>query len=451
MSVIRWVVSALLAAIALSSPVAALEFVVTRLDDPAPDGCIAGDCSLREAVITANQLSGPDRILLPAGLVILSRTTGGSGASVGDLDLLDAVEIIGSGAETTVILASPDNRHFNVTPGVVATIRQLRLDGGRAQFGGAILDNGSLTLEDAILTSNQATGDGGALRSAAGTPAIVRRVQFIGNSTAGNGGAIFSGSGAHVSDSLFDDNSALRGGAIYGYDLRVRASLFTDNTGIAGGGAIYGAPGSSASYAEIVGSTFVGNQAGSKSLGGALHLAHGFAVTSSTFSANSAGADGAIHTGNANLGERRIVASTFTGNNASGPGSAVHYASANNAHLMLFNNIVSGSCFRNGAGSGGFRGDGNVESPGNSCALGGGQNLVNVGAAALALGVLTDNGGSTPTHAPAANSVAVGAGSQAECERLDQRGRVRHDGDCDAGSVEVGALDDVLFRNGFGL
>ncbi len=449
MSIIRRVASTLLAIAGLPLPAAALDFVVTRLDDPAPDGCIAGDCSLREAVITANQLSGPDRIQLPAGLYILSRTSGGSGAAVGDLDLLDAVEISGVSADTTVILASQDNRHFNVTPGTVATIRQLRLDGGRAQFGGAILDNGSLTLEDAILTSNQATGDGGALRSAAGAPTIVRRVQFIGNSTAGDGGAIFSGSGAHVSDSHFDGNSALRGGAIYGYDLRVRNSLLEDNTGIAGGGAIYGAAGSSASYAEIVGSTFVGNQAGSKSLGGALHLAHGFAVTSSTFSANSAGAGGAIHTGNANLGERRIAASTFAGNSASGPGSALHFASTNNLHLTLVNNIVAGSCFRNGAGTGTFQGQGNVESPGNSCALGSGQNLVNVSAAALGLGGLADNGGPTPTRAPAAGSVATGAGHQPACERLDQRGYVRHDDDCDAGSVEVGALDDVLFKNGF--
>ena len=36
----------------------AASFTVTRTDDPAPDGCTPGDCSLREAIIDANAAPG---------------------------------------------------------------------------------------------------------------------------------------------------------------------------------------------------------------------------------------------------------------------------------------------------------------------------------------------------------------------------------------------------------
>lgn len=438
------------AALALPMPGLALDFQVSRLDDPVPNGCIAGDCSLREAVVTSNQLSGPDRILLPAGLYLLTRAGSGD-ATVGDLDIVDTVEIVGAGAETTVILASHDNRHFNIA-GSTVTMRHLRLDGGRAGFGGSILHNGSLTLEDATLSNNQATIDGGALRSASGQHMVVRRVRFIDNSAAEDGGAIRSGTpGVWVSDSVFEDNSAGIGGAIAGYDIHVRDSLFDGNSASGNGGAIYGEPGCSCSIVEISGSTFSGNQAGSMNFGGALHVAYEFSVQLSTFAGNSAGGGGAIYVSNAGLGgPYRIAASTFAGNSATLFGSALYFNAPNSANLTLTNTIVAGGCFRAGAGTGVIGGLGNVESPGNTCSLGAG-NLANVTAGQLALGALADNGGPTPTQLPGPASVAIGAGREADCAQLDQRGYVRHDGDCDAGSVEAGALDDVIFRNGLEL
>ena len=65
------------------------------------------------------------------------------------------------------------------------------------------------------------------------------------------------------------------------------------------------------------------------------------------------------------------------------------------------------------------------------------------------LGPLADNGGPTPTHLPQTGSAAINAGSNSVCTVLDQRGYVRIDGACDSGAVEAGALDDVIFRDGF--
>lgn len=435
----------------LASPlsVAALDFTVSRLDDPPPDGCIAGDCSLREAVITANQLSGADRILLQAGLYILTIPGGSaSDATAGDLALLDPVEIVGAGATETVILASHADRHFTVSSGGV-TIRRLRLDGGRQGNGGAILHNGGMTLEDAVLSNNQATIDGGAIRSASGTMMLVRRVQFLGNSAEAQGGAISSGSpGVTVVESLFEDNSAETGGAIGGYDIRVRDSVFAGNTASIAGGAISGAPGYSCSWVSAKDSTFMGNTVGSKSFGGALNLPHPFEVLTSTFSGNSGGAGGAIRVDNDSLGGPYLIAaSTFTGNTAQA-GTALFLSAPDSPDVELSNNIIAGTCARAGAGSGGFDGLGNVESPGDSCNLDAG-NIIGAAPAQLALGPLVDNGGPTPTHLPGAASIVTGAGLDASCTQLDQRGLVRHDGDCDAGSVEVGAIDDVIFRDGF--
>ena len=80
----------------------AMDFTVTRTDDPAPNGCQPGDCSLREAVMVANALPGTDRVFLPAGLYQLTISgTAVDDAAVGDLDIDDNVEILGAGAATT--------------------------------------------------------------------------------------------------------------------------------------------------------------------------------------------------------------------------------------------------------------------------------------------------------------------------------------------------------------
>lgn len=57
-----------LAAATLAAPAMATEnFLVTRFDDPAPDACVPGDCSLREAAMAASANPDYDAITLPAG------------------------------------------------------------------------------------------------------------------------------------------------------------------------------------------------------------------------------------------------------------------------------------------------------------------------------------------------------------------------------------------------
>ncbi|MET0230546.1 MAG: choice-of-anchor Q domain-containing protein, partial [Rhodanobacteraceae bacterium] len=114
--------------------------------------------------------------------------------------------------------------------------------------------------------------------------------------------------------------------------------------------------------------------------------------------------------------------------------------------VNIGNSIVSGSC-RLDAGAL-HHASGNVESPGNGCGLGGG-NQVGVDADDLALGALGNYGGNTPTLVPGTGSVAIDNASNDQCTAYDQRGFARPvEGPCDVGAVEVEGVD-VLFADGF--
>lgn len=71
-------------------------FVVTRFDDPTPNGCQVGDCSLREAVTDANVHHYQDTVQLAAGTYTLTRT----------LVARNSVSLVGAGATSTRIVAS---------------------------------------------------------------------------------------------------------------------------------------------------------------------------------------------------------------------------------------------------------------------------------------------------------------------------------------------------------
>ena len=87
----------LVAALGFSWHAHAVTFVVTRTDDPSPDGCQPGDCSLREAAIAADgndEFAARDVISLPAGAYALT---------LGELPMHQNLEIAGSGSAQTSV------------------------------------------------------------------------------------------------------------------------------------------------------------------------------------------------------------------------------------------------------------------------------------------------------------------------------------------------------------
>lgn len=86
------------ALVGVAAPAAhAAEFLVTRADDPAPNGCLAGDCSLREAVAAAAATPEADLIQLQAGQYQLS---------LGPIELTGTVDIRGAGSDQTRLVGS---------------------------------------------------------------------------------------------------------------------------------------------------------------------------------------------------------------------------------------------------------------------------------------------------------------------------------------------------------
>jgi hypothetical protein len=554
-----------------AGPAWAIDIQVDVLGDPAPDGCTPGSCSLREAVSLANSLAGPDRILLPATPgVPLQLTIPGANEhanATGDLDVLDDLEIVGTGVATTLLVQTTQDRVLQAVMPQDGrlVLRGLTIQGGSASQGGALLSQSLTTIEDVAFVGNTASYEGGAVHFTASydpaileTRLVLRRVrfqdnaatqandayggalhatsfindapvaaiedcQFIGNSSTSGGGAVWltgsinwaggdvavrrslfsanssgrSGGAAlmatsssfrlRIEDSLFDDNvttssdpsaagainldrylsvvmlrstfsanSGNRGGAVRSayWPVQVIDSHFVDNTAAFAGGALW-----AGSQLVVRRSTFESNRVASTSSaddgGGAI----GFAGTAldlrdSTFSGNDAFRGGAI---SLVAGEMRLIGNTLAApafGVAGRMGTAIRIIDADpdNA-LILTTNIVSGSCTFPSGGRQLAAAYANIEAPGNSCrfttAPSNGQNHVSATSAQLALGPLSENGGPTPTRLPGAGSIAIDLGGANNCAATDQRGYARIDALCDIGAVEVGAIPDALFGNGF--
>ncbi|MDQ3262852.1 MAG: DUF11 domain-containing protein [Myxococcota bacterium] len=333
-------------------PMAAAIFVVnTPLDTvdafPGNGACAdaAGNCSLRAAVMESNFNPGDDTIQLPAGIFTLTRAGANEdGATTGDLDIREAVSIVGAGPGATIIQAGPSlagtrvDKIFSVNPtftsafntaitGVTLRYGRNPSPWGGAGFGGALdweaSGTGNLTLTDVIVEDNETLdGDGGGL-ALTSFPAgsgratlnnvIVRRNKAA-RSLATNtpvGGGVFVGTGTPLQMTLGEVSSNQAVG-----------NASPNWKGQGGGVLLLGPNGALPSF--FAGTNFAGNQAGE--IGGAVHTGQGLQFTGEpVFSGNSVlnGTGGAIFHNTSNS-TTSLVKATFTGNSAAAPnGSAV--------------------------------------------------------------------------------------------------------------------------------
>jgi CSLREA domain-containing protein len=456
-----------------SAPVGAATFTVTKTADTA-DGACDADCSLREAVIAANANPGADIIIVPAGTYTLTiNGAGEEAAATGDLDITGDLVIRGSGANDTIIQAGAasgalGDRIFDISPlgsGIATvTISGVTLRHGAPpnvspySGGGAILNNGNLTISDCVISNNAATGQagggirqynpsatlsiarctftsnssdkGGAVEATQSGPAYQLRIEqsnFQNNNGGGSGGAI-STSQSFISRSTFLGNTAQKGGAleIYGGYHTIQESTFTNNTATTWGGGIAA---NNAYRVGISNSTISSNTAPK---GGGLYNEFGYqsVITNSTISGNTASTSGGgVH--NDRVGNMLLRNVTLTGNTSpsgANGGNLYNYTiiSANKGSVHLGNSIVaSPSQGDNCTGSDGITSDGyNIDS-GTTCALAAVGDLNN---ANPLLGSLVNNGGPTYTHALLSGSPAIDAGNPGGCT---------WDHDNDSGTAEV--------------
>lgn len=235
-------------------PVAA---VVTNTNDSGPG-------SLREAVNQANIFSGtitfnlptPAVITLQSALPTLNRDIAITGPGAGQLTIRRD-----SAPET------PAFRIIQVSNGFSATLTGLTLSNGLAvnDSGGAILNSGTLTLNQCAVTGSQATLGGGIYSFG---PLTLNGCTISGN-TADAGGGLLPLADVTLDGCSVENNTGTFGGGgmILSFNTGViRNSTFTGNTGGDGGGAIL----NDTATLTMTNCTVAGNTATGTGFGGGL-------------------------------------------------------------------------------------------------------------------------------------------------------------------------------------
>ncbi|HUR14705.1 MAG TPA: choice-of-anchor Q domain-containing protein [Mycobacteriales bacterium] len=203
----------------------------------APDGAV-GDgkcqstadgarCTLRAAVQEADAvLLGPALVVVPPGRYRLTvppapgEDVAGSAEAVdgaaGDLVIGHAVTVRGAGAGRTVLDGAGLDRVFAIGNEGDAHLSDLTITGGdpshrgttqAISLGGAILNNGAVTLDRVALIGNRADGGGG-LFSVPGTSPVIRN-SLIANNRAYSGGGLRLDSGATIVNTTITGNSLM--------------------------------------------------------------------------------------------------------------------------------------------------------------------------------------------------------------------------------------------------
>jgi hypothetical protein len=223
---------------------------------------ISGNCSLRAAVMQANQNPG-SIITVPAGVYVLTRIgTNEDVATTGDLDILASTTIIGAGVGQTIIDGAGADRLFDVQ-GVNFNLRAVTLRNGAVSPppdagpgdpmppGGAIWVStvggfpAAATIEEVLIESSSATYGGGISVEGSGTQLTLRRSAIVGTSAVLGGGIDI-----YAADQVNLENVTISGAsADYGGGVSLEATTLTilslNNTTIAynqadiSGGGIY--------------------------------------------------------------------------------------------------------------------------------------------------------------------------------------------------------------------
>jgi predicted outer membrane repeat protein len=402
----------------------------------------------------------------------------------GALSILRPIAITGPGPTLLTVSGNNSDRVFVVgqiwspNPSLVVSMSGLTIAGGSAttasnNYGGGLLNFGTLTVSNTVFSANAAGSSGGGGMYNVGSLTL-NNDTFTGNSvTSGGAGAGVNniGSGTlQVNGCIFSGNSAVAGGSGAGIansgHAAVTGSTFTGGSAASNGGAIFN---SVEGTLTVGGSAFTSNSAASD--GGAIDNDGTLTVTASLFASNTSASEGggidssgtivgvsnSTFSGNvagsrgggiSSTGAVQITSSTLTGNRAvSGSSGAFGGGLFDGLPAKLFNTIVAGN-FQGPTsnttasdvyGSLDATSAFNLIGTGGAGGLTGGSNGNQVGVANPGLGALANNGGPTQTIALLPGSPAIDHGSNTYVASgvADQRGLPR----IANGTVDIGAFE----------
>ena len=407
-------------------------------------------CELRARIASAQP---GDTINIAAGVYTMT-----GGELVIDKDLT----LIGAGAEVTIIQAAPSldqavHRVIRVLEETVVSISGVTIRYGseastevrmvpfhseavgmissgieaiRAEFGGGIYNQGTLTITDSIVTDNFAGGGAGVFN---GAKVTIENSSIISNRSIGYGSGLFNGGILHASRILIADN---RGGAGAGFSNWGNAFMmevtFDGNRSMISGGGFYN---NSVGVMTLDSSTVSNNHS---FMAGGINNWGRLLVINSTISNNTAKFSAGIES----RGLLTLTNSTVSGNTASQGGGLVVRLMVTNDGTSIGNSIIAGNTAEVGPDC-----IGAVASLGNNligndsgCGFipGEGDTMGTKARPVDArLGALADNGGPTATNALLPGSPAIDASGEGSCPPVDQRGVSRpRGGSCDIGAFE---------------
>ncbi|MBK8038243.1 MAG: choice-of-anchor D domain-containing protein [Verrucomicrobiaceae bacterium] len=206
--------------------------LANELDTPS-----GADLSLREALRDAAAAAGADSIsfapALAGGTITLSAgiaVNNSAGVTV------DATSLPGG---ITIDAGAGTNRVFNIASGGVITLNGLTLTGGStagSDDGGAIHNQGTLTMSRCTLTGNAASDEGGAIHNT--STLSMSQCTLSGNTSGRNGGAIMSIPGTvTLTQCTIAGNTATNSGggvSIFGSTVSLTNCLIAGNTAPSG-------------------------------------------------------------------------------------------------------------------------------------------------------------------------------------------------------------------------
>ena len=312
------------------------------------------------------------------------------------------VIIQGKGPAETIVQANPNpdealDRVFTIMSGVTATIRGMTIRYGNPktepESGGGVRNEGTLTLENAVISENSGGAGGGILTD--GTLTLV-------NSTVRNNEARGGG------DALLECDTG-GGIKIMAGDVTIINSTISENRARGKGGGIHVACNG---VLQLVNSTISGNF--TNNTGGGIYLNGVGNLIQSTISSNNANSGGGISFSGS--GEKDLIRGQLNFTNT--------IIASNTARLEKYGvpDCLMGDLGTIATNSGNWVGDGSC-----SPAFSGDPMLE----------PLADNGGDTQTHALLPGSPAVDALKLEDCiQKTDQRGEPRI-GSCDIGAYEL--------------
>lgn len=131
------------------------------------------------------------------------------------LDMDKSLTINGNGFDVTISGDSgndgtPNVRLFTVSDGSTVRLNHLTLtDGNTDGNGGAVLNEGDLTLDSVTVEGNRAQGGSGVMNAPTATALLIRNSTFNNNEATSNGGALLSFAPATIINSTFSGNNGL--------------------------------------------------------------------------------------------------------------------------------------------------------------------------------------------------------------------------------------------------